>query len=73
MCLDVKLLLRCDDVTRLELLDHRLNGLILVAHVVLFELFHGLHVDRRNNGFYHHGIYHLLKGVLFQVDLVVLL
>ena len=73
VCLHGELLLCCDDVLRLELLEHRLDGMILVTHVVLFELFYVLRVDGHNDGFDRHGIYHLLKGVLFPVDLVVLL
>ena len=39
ICLDGKLLLCCDDVPRLDMLDHCLYGLILLTHVFLFELF----------------------------------
>ena len=73
VCLDGDLLLCCDDVPRLELIDHSQDFLILVTHVVLFGFFHVLCVDGRNDGFERHGIYHLLKSVLLPVGLVVLL
>ena len=71
--LDGELLFCCDGVPSLEMLDHRLDGMILVTHVVLFTLFHVLQVDGCDNGFDRHGIYHLLKGVLLTAELVVLL
>ena len=73
VCLYGKLLLCCDYAPRLELLDHRLGGLILVNHVVLFKIFHILRVDGCKNGFDRYGIYHLMKCVLLPVELVVLL
>ena len=36
-------------------------------------MFHALRVDGRYNGFDRHSIYHLLKGVLLPVDVLVLL
>ena len=71
--LDGELLLCCDDEPCLELLHHRLNVLIFLTQVVLFELFHVLRVNGRDDGFDLHGIYHLLKILLLPVDLVVLL
>ena len=56
VCIDRELILCCDDVPRLELLDYRLDGMILVTHVALFDLFHILRVDGRDNGFKIHGI-----------------
>ena len=73
VCLYGELLICCDKVPHLELVDNRLDGLILVTHLVLFKLFHVLRVNGRNDGFDRHGICHLLKGVLLPFDPVVLL
>ena len=56
VCLDGELLLCCDNVPCLVQLDHRLDGLIILTHVVLVELFQALRVDGRDNGFDRHGI-----------------
>ena len=73
LCLDGKLLLCCNEVTRLELIDHCIDGLIIVTRVVLFELFHILRVDIRDDGFDRHDTYRPLKGLLLPVDILVLL
>ena len=60
VCLDGELILGRDDILRLELLGHSLDGLIFVTHVVLFQIFHVLCFNGRDNGFDHHVIYHFL-------------
>ena len=49
VCLDGELLLCFDEVPRLELLDHRIDCIIFVTHVVLFELFYVLCIDGMAN------------------------
>ena len=51
VCLDGDLLFGRDEVPRLELLDHRLDGMIIVTDVALFQIFDVLRVDGRNDGF----------------------
>ena len=73
VCLDLYLLLGCDDVPRPELIDHCLDCLVFVPNVVILQLFDVLRIDGPDDVFDRHRIHHLSKGVLLPFDLVVLL
>ena len=69
--LDGQFILGGDDVPRLDLRDHRFDGPILIPNVVLFQLLDILSVDGCKDGLNHHGVHHLLEGVLLTLDLLV--
>ena len=73
VCLDVEIILGYDDVPRLELLDHCLDGMIFATDIVLLYLFDLSRIDGCADGFDRHGIHHLLEGVLLPSNIVVLL